>query len=233
MNRLLGAAAILAAASVSQGAIVITEIFYNPNGSEGPEQEWIEIYNSGATTVDLSGWDYGDSQDNSYTGDFPAGTTLAPGAAAIIVAQSSAIIEQIWGPGIQVITTDVGISLGNTGTARNETVVIRDAADNIVDAVNYETGTNGWPGNGGNRASIYLLPTAISQSANDIGSNWAVSSPGIDGAWEALDYNPDIANAVAFDIASPGYVEVSAVPEPASLAMVGLAGLLALRRRRV
>jgi hypothetical protein len=68
-------------------AIVITEIHYNPNGSENANQEWVEIFNTGDTEQDLSGWDWGDSQDQQFTGNFPAGTTRSPGKAAILVAQ--------------------------------------------------------------------------------------------------------------------------------------------------
>jgi hypothetical protein len=224
-------AGLLSAAATASGAVVITEFHYNPNGSEGAGQEWIEIYNTGDATVDLTGWDYGDSQDETYVSDFAAGTSLAPGAAAVIVNQSAATFHQIWGTGIQVITTDVGISLGNTGSATNETIVIRDPSDTVVDAVNYETGTNGWPGNGGNQATVYLLPTAIDALANDVGTNWAVSVPGFDGAYVALGLNPDIANATLMDTGSPGVVVSQVVPEPGSAALLGVAGLAALRRR--
>lgn len=228
MNRLIASAALLAISAAARADIVITEIHYNPNGGENQNQEWIEIFNTGDTTEDLSGWDWGDSQDVMFTGNFPTGTSLAPGVAAIIGFQSPATFQQIWGPGIQVIQADIGISLGNTGSATNETVVIRDAADTIIDAVNYETSTNGWPGNN-NQASIYLTPADISQAGNDIGSNWALSVAGVDGAFQAQAMNPDIANATLMDIASPGVV---AVPEPASLAVLGLAGIVSLRRRR-
>ena len=227
MNRLIASAALLAISTAARADIVITEIHYNPNGSENANQEWAEIYNTGDQPVDLSGWDWGDSQDEQYTGNFPTGTSLAPHTAAILVAQSATVFQQIWGPNIQVITADTGISLGNTGSATNETVVIRNEQDAIIDAVNYETNTNGWPGNN-NQASIYLKPDAISQLANDVGSNWALSTVGTDGAFQAAALNPDITNSTLQDIASPGAV---AVPEPASFTAVALAAI-ALRRRR-
>jgi hypothetical protein len=233
MKRQIKSAALLAvavavSADTASAAIVITEIHYNPNGGETASQEWIEIFNTGDAAVDLSGWDWGDSQDVMFTGNFPDGTSLARGAAAILVAQSPATFQQIWGSGIQVIQADTGISLGNTGSATNETVVVRDATDAIIDAVNYETSTNGWPGNN-NQASIYLTPVEISQAGNDIGANWALSVPGVDGAFQAQALNPEITNATLMDIASPGVV---AVPEPASVATVCLAGGFILRRNR-
>jgi hypothetical protein len=223
-----GALGVIAGAPVARGAIVITEIHYNLNGSEGANQEWIEIYNTGPATQDLSGWDWGDSQDGAFTGNFPAGTSLAPGAAAILVPQTPETFQGIWGDGIQVIQTDVGISLANGATALNELVVIRDQNDVIVDGVNYENNSNGWPDDD-NQASIYLTPGAVDPVSNDLGVNWGLSAVGVNGAFQAQTINPDIANAEVMDIASPGTV---VVPEPASLSLLALGGTALLARRR-
>jgi hypothetical protein len=102
-----------------------------------------------------------------------------------------------------VIQADTGVSLGNSATPTNEAVVVRDAADTIIDEVNYETALDGWPGNN-NQASIYLKPGAISQLANDLGSNWALSNVGVDGAFQAQALNPDIANATLMDMPRRG-----------------------------
>ncbi len=229
-------AACLAATSVAHADIIISEIMWNPNGSEGGLQEWIEITNTGAADADLSGWIYGDSQDGTYSDPFTPGTSLAGGASAVIVGQSAATFQSIWGAGVQVITytggPSGGISLANSASATNETVAIFDASNVLVDDVNYESNTSGWPATDGtnvNGQSIYLLPTAFTTTANDIGSNWAESVTGVDGAYTALINNPDIANATAPDVASPG-VAVR-VPEPAAalLAAMAFAGLLGRR----
>jgi hypothetical protein len=225
---------IVAMVTSAKADIVISEYFYNLNGSESGKSEWIEITNTGASTVDLSGWVYGDSQDNHYSDPFASGTTLAAGSSAVIVFQSASTFQGIWGPGIQVITYTIGgglegVSLSNSASPTNETIAIFDGLNNLVDDVNYEVGTNGWPT--GNGASIYLLPNAYTTTANDIGTNWATSTVGVDGAYAALTVNPDISNATVSDVASPG-VAVS-VPEPASLVLMLLAILGVAMIRRV
>jgi hypothetical protein len=207
----LAALAVVFAGPVALGQVVITEIHYNPAGSESAAQEWVEIYNPTAGTIDLSGWSWGDSQDNVFTGPFAAGTFLAPGEAAVLLFQSPAEFATMWGSTVKVIPTDIGISLANAGSATNETVAVRDASGTTVDEVNYETNTNGWPNTAQGR-SIYLLPTGVSTTGNDIGTNWALSTDGVDGAFTALAINPAIANATFADIASPGFVAVANTP---------------------
>jgi Lamin Tail Domain len=194
------------------GSVIVSEYFYNLNGSEGANQEWIEITNTGASTVDLTNWSYGDSQDNMFTDPFPSGTELLAGESAVIVAQSAAVFQGIWGSGIKVITATPGVSLSNSASPTNETIALRDASMSIVDEVNYEVGTNGWPT--GNGASIFLLPGKFSAADNDIGANWATSVAGTLGAYQALTINPEISNATMMDVASPGKAVV--VPEPAT-----------------
>jgi hypothetical protein len=233
-------AAVLAAMACGVGAeaeILISEVFYNPNGSEAGLHEWVEITNTGATDVDLSGWKYGDIQDGNIANPFAAGTILAAGKSAIVVAQSSSQIAAMWGAGVQVInytgggsgTTPDGVTLANAPSATNETAAILNASDVVIDSVNFETGTNGWP-TGVQGFSIYLLPgeDKFTTAGNDVGSNWAVSAIGVDGAYQALVTNPGIANATALDVASPG---TAVIPEPAAAALMIL-GLAAAARRR-
>lgn len=219
-------------ASPTYGAVIISEIFYNLNGSESGVTEWVEITNTGDATVDLSGWIYGDDQDGTYSDPFAAGTSLAAGASAVITGQEAATFQSIWGEGIQVINylvagENTGISLANGASATNETPAIFDASNTLVDAVNYENGTEGWPI--GNGQTIYLLPGHFTSTANDIGTNWGTSTAGVDGAYDALIVNPDISNATVPDVASPGVAAI--VPEPSTMLLAGLAlSCLAVRR---
>lgn len=229
-------AACLVASSIARADIIISEIMWNPNGSEGGAQEWIEITNTGGATVDLSGWTYADSQDNNVSDPFALGTSLAAGASAVIVAQNAAEFQSIWGAGVQVINYTVGgattgISLANSASATNETVAIFDSSNTLIDDVNYESNISGWPATDGtnvNGQTIYLLPHAYTASANNLGSNWAESVAGVDGAYTALINNPAIGNATAPDVASPGVAVF--VPEPSTALLAAIAGLGLLRR---
>jgi hypothetical protein len=224
---ILGLAGLGAIATGASADVFFTEIFYNLNGTEGGATEWVEIYNGGQSAVDMSGWVYGDSQDNSFAGAFGAGTILGAGEVAIITFQNGDTFRSIWGQDITVFQIDTAVSLANSPSSTNETVALFDGLGNLVDEVNFEANSNGWPG-AANGASISLLSSALGGSLNDIGSNWAITSVGIDGGREALILNPDISNATALDISSAGVV-----PAPGALALVAVGGLLSARRRRL
>lgn len=206
--------------------VIFTEIFYNLSGSENGETEWVEIYNTGSSAVDMSGWVYGDSQDDTFAGAFAAGTVLGAGEVAIIAFQSESVFRSIWGDGIRVIQIDTPITLANGASATNETIVLLDQFGGIVDEVNYENGSAGWPSDA-NGASISLLPTALDGSLNDLGSSWMTTMIGVNGGREALILNPDIGNASALDVSSAGVI-----PAPGAVALLALGGLAGLRRRR-
>jgi len=64
------------------GPVIISEVQYNPVGGIGAVNlEFIEIYNTTASTEDLTNWRIRKSVDF----DFPAGTLLAPQAALVVV----------------------------------------------------------------------------------------------------------------------------------------------------
>ncbi len=210
----------------AHGGVIFTEIFYNLSGSESGATEWVEIYNSGQTAVDLSGWVYGDSQDGLFAGAFADGTLLGAGEVAILTFQNADTFRSIWGQDIRVIQIDTAVSLANSPTSTNETVALFDGQGNLVDEVNFAANENGWPG-AANGASISLLPGALDASLNDLGASWSITAVGVNGGREALILNPDIANATALDISSAGIV-----PAPGAVALVAMGGLVGARRRR-
>ncbi len=50
----------------AEASVLFTEIMYNPIGAD-TGREWVEIYNDGTTTVDLTGWKFGDASSLNHT----------------------------------------------------------------------------------------------------------------------------------------------------------------------
>jgi hypothetical protein len=101
--------------AVSDSVVVFNELMYNPPGPD-QGQEWLEVHNQMAVNIDLSRWRISGAVDY----DFPEGTVIPGG-------------------GYLVVTGFVG-SLNNRG----ETLRLRNAADRIMDELDY--GDNGdWP----------------------------------------------------------------------------------------
>ncbi|MEX0641247.1 MAG: lamin tail domain-containing protein, partial [Pirellulales bacterium] len=123
------------------------------------DEEWIELYNRGPTTVNLGGWQLDDAVQ--YT--FLAGTQLAPGGYAVIV--RDAVDFMAAHPGV----TFVG---EYNGTLANDTeqIVLRDSAGNPADAVRYFDGGRWSDLADGSGASLELRDP---DSDNSRGESWA------------------------------------------------------------
>ncbi len=211
MNREILIAVALAApaglAPAASAGVIITEIMYNPAGTDA-NQEYLEIYNAGDEPVDIGGWYVADEDGQSPP--VPAGAVLRPGEAAVFFVREDTVdlFRAAWGLDASVqIFSLAGVSLANAPTESNEIPGVYDASGVAVDIANYQDGTNGWPA-ALNGPSLYLLNIAYSPELNDNGAAWTASVAGVDGA-RASDASVDGFSAA---VGSPGYVE----PAPTS-----------------
>ena len=184
--RIIAASALAATLPPAYAAIIISEIMYNPQGTDYHpaaatpyNREWVELYNTGASSVDLSGWQFGDIQDNNWASPFPAGTTLGAGKAIVVTGDSTSFSAN-WGGGVSRIQVNSFPALANTA-GTNEGTAIRNNLGVLQDVVRFQE--TGWPtANGSDGNSIYLLPGALDARANDLRLNWKPSSAGVYGA---------------------------------------------------
>ncbi len=163
--------------------IVINEIFYH-GLNDSPEQ-WIELYNKGTSTVDLSAWKLSDA----VTWAFPAGTTLAPGG-YLVIAWDPAAFATLH-PGV----TALGPWSGNL-SGKGETITLRDAEDNVADQVTYADGGRWSPWADGGGSSLELRDP---RSDNNSGESWAASDESLKTAWQTVTYSGLGTNPAAGD----------------------------------
>jgi len=146
----------------AHSAIVINEIHYDPD-VKTEHVEFIELFNSGSNTVNLSGWQLSDA----VTFTFPGGTQLAPGG-YLVVGQNPAALQGKFG--VSALGPWTG-ALNNDG----EKIVLLDAVGSVVDEVEYQLGFP-WPTVGDSPGySIELVNPAFD---NDLGGNWRASVAG-------------------------------------------------------
>ncbi|RQV97504.1 hypothetical protein EH220_04540, partial [bacterium] len=145
------------------GDVVISEIMYD---NVGTDVEWIEVYNTTASTIDISGWIIQDGDTYPYEGTtegiwtFPGGTTIDAGE-YLVVAENSAILTDIPAAIIAIQTWDVALS--NSG----EALAMYSAASGGI-LINGSL-TTAYPdlstGNAGNSIEVCL---------DDLGLDWDV-----------------------------------------------------------
>lgn len=114
-------------ASTSNAVVAINEIMASntvtATDEAGEYDDWIELYNTGAQAVDLSGWFITDNPDNLDKWDFPAGTVLQPGDYLILWADE----DSSQGP----------LHLNFKLSALGEQLMLLDAAGALVDEVTF------------------------------------------------------------------------------------------------
>ena len=84
-------------ASQTLAAIILSEVMYDPQNSDA-NREWVELFNTGTSSVDLSGWRFGRPDANQWTSAFPSGTALAANQ-ALVVTPSMGTFDSDWGSG--------------------------------------------------------------------------------------------------------------------------------------
>jgi hypothetical protein len=161
--------------------VIITEIMYDPNSAED-NWEWIEIYNAGTATADLTGYVVDDFNSVAHDSANIAGGTLAAGEQAVLYNAddvSAADFAAAWGTvNLIPVTGWSALALNNGG----DKVSLWDSfanysGDNVahanaIDIVDYAGA--GFTDPVG--ASIYLTDLGAD---NNVGSNWATSTDGV------------------------------------------------------
>jgi len=165
--------------------IVINEIMYHPI-SQDTDDEFIEIYNRGASTVDLSDWRFIDGV--GYT--FPAGATIGAGEYLVIAKNALQLIAH--NPGVLDASNTLGDysgSLSDRGErvvlARPDDPLLPDQDFIVIDEVSYTDGESWgtWADGGGSS-----LELSDPHSDNMRASNWSDSDETDKAPWTLIEH---------------------------------------------
>jgi len=76
-------------------SVVINEIMYNPAGSTEAPEEWVEIYNTAGSPVNVAGWTIGNDSLSAHP-QFGNGSTIIPANGyAVITAEPTNVFQQL------------------------------------------------------------------------------------------------------------------------------------------
>jgi sialate O-acetylesterase len=156
----------------------VTEIYYNPPGSgavDGDEFEFLELQNTGPTTLELGGLSF-----SGITFTFPTGTTLAPGAFFLLARNAAQLATRFSGVTVHGIYTG---KLSNDG----ETLSLLQGAGVVW---SFAYGTSGaWPAEANNGGLSLQRPEPAALGYDP--ATWTAATPTPGGALPLTDSDGD------------------------------------------
>jgi len=99
------------------------------------DEEWIELYNNAASTIDIGGWTITDNNGTGSSYTFPAGTTIAAGTYLTVAANSTGF-NALYGYDADLYGSIP--ALNNDG----DTLLLTNGSSEEVDAVAWEGGAS-------------------------------------------------------------------------------------------
>ncbi|MEK7081136.1 MAG: lamin tail domain-containing protein [Patescibacteria group bacterium] len=132
----------LSVSHFAQADVVINEVMYAP--ANGSNYEWVEIFNSGTTLVDLQGWRFfhGETSSGPLTLRNGSTTIIQPSEYAIIAKSPSVVTNYAWlnfsGTILSASTLSLPDGIDNTYIA-----IASDTNKTISNSVIYNTSLGG------------------------------------------------------------------------------------------
>ena len=154
-----------ACSNVNIPQLTITKIMYHPQATtqfpDGDDLEFIEIRNTGSTTVNLSGLYF---RGTGFVYQFPANATLGAGLCVIIAGNATVFQERYGFAPYGEFTRQ----LSNSG----EELILSDAFGNVIDYVAYSDASP-WPDADGNGSYLKLAGMTLD---NNLPGSWTASN---------------------------------------------------------
>jgi Lamin Tail Domain len=219
LSSLLITTAMVAISSSALASIRITEVMSSSAGTPTTTSDWFEVTNYGSSAVSMSGWKMDDGSVNIAAAVALSGISSIGAGESVIFIESAAgaavnSFKTFWGglSGVQVgYYSGNGVSFGSGGDG----VILFNASAAEATRVSFPAATSGktfyW---GYNAATGVVDPSynGLVSSVGTIGTQVTFTSSGDTGS---------LGTAIG----------TAAVPAPGAVALLGLAGLVARRRK--
>jgi regulation of enolase protein 1 (concanavalin A-like superfamily) len=193
------------------GDIVINELMYRPISGNDDDQ-YVELYNQGTNTVDLTGWQF----VAGIAFSIPAGTSIAPGGYLVVARNQTNLFAHYSNLSAANTVGDYAGNLPHKGgrlalacpdyyVSTNNGLPVTNAILVIEDDVTYQTGGRWgkWAHGGG--SSLELINP---QTNHRLAYNWADSDETQKSSWTNLTFTGLLDNGANYNRGSIDIVQV-------------------------
>jgi len=179
----------------AQAQIIISEVMYDPPGSDD-KQEWIELYNAGSDSVDVTKYTFSDGSSATKHGlntppkNGGIGTLTMPPGSYLIIADDAVTFIAAY-PSVENVI-DSTMSLPNPNAGVEKSIMLYDEQKNLIDVFTYTGGTQADnKGDSLQRTDNGIIPAAPTPGA----ANAQVADTAQDTPAEIVTTTPDSASA--------------------------------------
>jgi hypothetical protein len=168
--------------------VVINEIMYHPISGDS-DDEYVELYNAGGNTVDLSLW----SLDDAVSFTFPRNTSLAPGGYLVVAKNRTNLLaryptlaanpSRVFGDYDGQLANGgehLALAMPDINLETNGTTIITNVFYIVVDEVTYGDGGRWGTWSDGGGSSLELIDA---RADNRLAANWADSDESQKAPW--------------------------------------------------
>jgi len=158
---LVGVLSLMSGATLAADTdIIITEVMNNPAVLSDADGEWFEVYNAGATQVDLNGWTVRDDGTDSFV---ISSSAIVPAGGYAVLGLNAAVMA---GEGVTLVYEYSGMFLGNSA----DELYLINASAQVINFIIWDGGPV-WPDPTG-ASMMWNEATAD----NNVGGNWSTST---------------------------------------------------------
>jgi hypothetical protein len=169
-----------------QQALRITEIMYHPAG--GGDAEYLELRNTGLTTLDLNGVHLAGGVDFSFTG---SAVTALPAGARVLVVKDTAAMTARYGP----LSNVAGVFTGSLNNAGDRLRLLDAAGEEVL---NFRYEPSWYPVTDGPGFSLVAVDESAVPAAWSSASQWRPSGV-LHGSPGAVDAAPPVIPGVVIN----------------------------------